>query len=69
VAALLSFEEENKNALIESEIIMKILRAGIFKAVLSTLKNEKIFSASSSMKTFYDKPWLQHFNYEKGLAN
>lgn len=59
IASLLSFDPSNHQSIREAGIIRKILRSGLFKVVLKTLKNERSYAKSSTRRTFYDKPWMK----------
>ena len=59
IAALLSFDPSNHSYLRESGLVRKILRSGLFKVVLMTLKNEKQFAKLPKTQTFNDKPWMK----------
>jgi len=48
IAAMLSFDPKNHEFIKESGIIRKILRSGIIKVALKTLKNEKEFAKTTS---------------------
>jgi hypothetical protein len=59
---LLSFHPENHLPIRESGLIRKILRSGLFKVVLMTLKNERAFAKNPQKKggpPDLDKPWMK----------
>jgi hypothetical protein len=64
IAAMLSFDPKNHYFIKESGIIRKILRSGIIKIVLKTLKNEKEFAKIANQIQFDGKPWAKH-NYNQ----
>lgn len=68
IAAMLSFDPKNHVHIRESGIIRKILRSGIIKVVLKTLKNEKEFAKTTNVLPFNDKAWGKNKNYEKGTT-
>ncbi len=68
IAAMLSFDPKNHVHIRESGIIRKILRSGIIKVVLKTLKYEKEFAKTTKIAPFNDKAWGKNKNYEKGIT-
>lgn len=65
---MLSFDPKNHVFIRESGIIRKILRSGIIKVVLKTLKNEREFAKTGNQRhtPFEEKPWAKNKNQDTG---